>query len=443
MCAYYVAIFCRTTLGYTPVGSTNFNIESTPLLLASGSNGSLNQGDGDKYAFFPNSSYVVSTADINRILCLKSPANGMVNSGLFRVVSVDTRRNYMYVDYRSPDIPPPETGMTWKLWENEYTFQGAIQQGGNGVNGTYQSQGAGATCSRVILQSPSPLAWQFRICIPTFYDTYWNGGAVTPHGYIGGGPLTMAPGYGGNSLGDFQPGGQHLDSPLYFNNHDQNFAGLSVAVFPPDNGQSRIYIWGDDQTGSCFIASRGVYGVGTDSFGHWGQPDNETLPLPPHNAQRLFNMGANAIYNTGNNGIYWATGGVQNVSRGGVGFGLSNQPICCIYSIYNPMFGGTFSGGGVGNVPLRSTGNVGDSPYLKATELVPVELLVGTHDNVNQNNSGPEIYVLEQRRLGEAPLIKMGQSRMGYFQTTSDGNRSWMHLNDGIYLPWQGSTIIV
>ena len=436
-CALYAAIFCRTTLGYTTVGQTNFNIDATPLRLGTGSLGSLNQGGSDTYAFIPDS-YTVSGADINRILCLRSPANGMVNSGLFRVASVDVTRNYLYVDYRSPDVPPAETGMTWALYENESVWGNTvIQTGGNGIVNTYQSQGS-ANCSRLILQSPSPMAWQLRICLDTSYDTTFQGGAVTPsEGSVGA--VTYAPGFSGSVAGDFPVGGNHLHTPLFFNKHDSNFGGMTVGWFPSGNGQTRNFMWGDDVTGDVFAASRAVFG-GSDSFAHWGQPENEQTPLPPHNVQRLFAMGATATGNNGANGIYWASGYQQNQLRGGCAFGLSGQPISCIYSIYNSIAGRTFSSEYVNNVPLRSVGTAMDNPYTHLTELLPVDLLAGTFD-YTQFSGGPEVFILEHRRLGTAPIVRFGPSRIGYFQPVSDPNRSWLHLNDGIYLPWQGSIV--
>lgn len=438
MCAYYLAIFCKTTLGYTSVGQTNFNLDTTPLRLGTGSLGSLNQGPNDINAFSPNG-YAVTAADINRILCLKSPANGMVNSGLFRVVAVDTTRNFLYIDYRSPDTPPAETGMGWGLYENESAWNSAINTGGNGILNTYQSQ-LSASCSRVIIQSPSALAWQLRICLPTSYDAAFQGGAVSPHGYVGGGALTMAPGYGGNSVGDFQVGGQHMDAALFFNKHDSNYSGLNVAWFPSQNGQHRNYLWGDDVTGNVFAASRIVFG-GHDCFFQVGTCEEEQTPLAPHPVQRLFVMGGNATGNFGDNGIYWAGGSQGNTGRGGASFGYSGQPVSCMYSIYNSIAGMTFSDMYISNTPFRNLGSAMDTPYLQATELLPVDILAGTHDNMNVNSSGPEILVLETRRLGTAPMVRLGPTHTGYFQTTSDGNRSWIHLNDGIYLPWQGNVI--
>jgi hypothetical protein len=432
---YHLVIFVRACLGYVVVGQTNFNIDGATLRPGSGTNGSLNQGLGNEYAFLPNG-YVVSPADIGRILALKSPANGMVNSGLFRVTGIDTTNNWLFINYRSGDLPPPETGMTWGLYATETVFNASLNYNGNGIAGTYQGQGT-ATQSRIILQSPSSLNWQVRIAIENTYDTAAGGGGVTPSAGFSNG-ATCAPGFGGTVAGDFLPGGQHLHADLFYNAHSSDLFGQTVGFWLANSNQARLYMWGDDVSGTVFAVGRTVIG-GTDGMVHFGLCEDEELPLPPHPAQRLFVFGANNLGNGGNNGIYYAGG--NNTQHGGVAFGLSNQPISCMYSTYTPLFGGTF-GGISGNNSIRNSPNAGDSPYIAATELVPVDMIVGTHDNFNDYyNPSPEFQILEGRRLGRAPFVRLGRSNYGYFQVTTDATHSFIHLNDGMYLPWQGSIL--
>lgn len=420
---YYLAIFMRVTLDYAFVGQTNFNIEGS-LRLGHGTNGSLNQGTGNEYAFVPDG-YTATAADIGRILAIKSPGFPMVNSGLFRVTGVDTTSNYVFINYRSGDLPPVETGMKWGLYDNETAWQTMLNSAGNGTTGTYQGQGA-ATQSRLILQSPSVINWQCRLTVENSYDAYAGGGAATAL-------ASIAPGYGGTNAGDFLPGGPHLHAALFFNKHTQDYAGLVVG-FSPSGNQARIYIWGDDVSGTVWVAGRGVVG-GTDSFACFGLAEDEELPLPPKSAQRLFSMGSNDE----SNGIYWTVGTKNSVNRGGCSFGLSNQPISCIFSLYNPLFGNVFGGAG-NNQPIRSTGTASDCPYLGATELVPVDMLAGTHDNMNVINSS-EVLILEGRRLGRAPFVRLGRSNYGNWQISTDAAHSWFHTEDGMYLPWQGSIL--
>ncbi len=424
---YYLVIFLRTVLGYAVVGQTNFNLDGATLKIGSGAAGSINQGTNNEYAFSPNG-YVVSSADIGRILAVRSTGNPMVNSGLFRVTGVDTSNNWLFLNYRSGDVPPAETGLTWVLYATETVFNGIINFSGNGTLNTYQGQGA-ATQSRIILQSPSALAWQVRICFENSYDL---AAGTTPQ------VATVAPGVAGNIAGDFAVAGQHLHGPLFFNVHDATYYGTSIGIEPSGAAQMRVYIWGDDSTGSVFMATRAVVS-GTDAMVHFGLPENEELPLPPKTVQRLFVIGANITVSTA--GIGWSTGASSGTSpssgRGGMSFGLCNQPVGCTYSLYNRLVASAYS-----STAARALTTAGDCPYLAATELVPVDLVAGTILNAaNAAGSNAMVLQLEGRRLGQAPIVRLGRSNYGYFQVATAGQQLWLHLNDGVYLPWQGSIL--
>ena len=221
-CLYYLAIFARVCLNYSVVGQTAFNIDGTTLRLGHGSAGSINHGTGNEYAFSADG-YTVSASDIGRILVIRSPGYPMVNSGLFRVTGVDLTNNWLFVNYRSGDVPPVETGMTWGLYENENSFIGSlnIDPAGDGTTGGYAGKGS-AGQTRIILQSPSTINWQVRLSTENQYDR--TVAFVDPN--TTNGPVsqicTIAPGYNGDTKGDFQPGGQHLHAGLFFNKHDPN-----------------------------------------------------------------------------------------------------------------------------------------------------------------------------------------------------------------------------
>jgi hypothetical protein len=430
---YFLAIFLRRCLGYSVVGQTSFDIEGSTLLKSAGSSGALNQGVGNEFAFSLGNGYSVSVADIGRILAIRSSVNPMVNSGLFRVTGIDTGNNWLFLDYRCSDTPPVESGLTFGLYADETVFNSVLNFTGNGLTGTYTGTGS-ATQSRIILQSPSSLNWQVRIAVENTYDAGFNsGGGVGPAAGAGGAGTSVAPGFGGNTSGDFQPGGQHLHSTLFFNKHTTTLTGATVGLFPAGSNQARVYIWGDDVTGSTFIATRTVV-AGSDSFAHFGLPENDETPLPLKPAQRLFAMGANTPSNNGSNGIYMSTG--TSTARGGAAFGLSNQPISCIYSYYTRLDAGLYDSGGIRNSSVAS-----DNPYLNATELLTVDLVAGTMDVQAAIAGTDEIQILEGRRLGVAPLMRLGRGNYGYFQIATDASRSWLHLSDGIYMPWQGSIL--
>ena len=60
-------------------------------------------------------------------------------------------------------------------------------------------------------------------------------------------------------------------------------------------------------------------------------------------------------------------------------------------------------------------------------------------DWINDDVVGESILRLEPRRLGTAPFARSGRS-IGEFSLASNG--SWIHLQNGVWLPWQpGCTI--
>lgn len=431
---YCQAIFCRGVLGYTVVGQTNFNLDGATLFKGSGVNGSLNQGIADYNAFAPDG-YTVSAADINRILALKSPGNPMQNSGLFRVVGINTANNWLYINYRSGEPPPVESGIQWRLYADETVFSAGLVAVGNGQTGTYQGRGS-ATNNRIVLQSPSSINWQVRIAYECAVDSGFNGGDGGTGPVLSSPPytaLTTMPGYGGDGAGDFPAGGQHLHFPMWINVRSPFNYGSTVGLNSDTALQVRFYAWGDDVTGTCFMVARQVIaGVNSsDSMLHFGIAEDEEQPLPPKNVQRLFAMGTSHF----NSAIGWSSG--WQLPRSGMAFGLANQPVSCIYSIYNPLDGAAFGGG-----THRSNTYASDNPFLAATELLPVDLLAGTND-IQSMSAGhtAEVLNLEGRRLGRAPFIRMGRANYGYFQIAADANNSWIHLNDGIFVPWKGAIL--
>lgn len=430
---YLQALFLRGVLNYSIVGQTGFNIDSATFLKGTGVAGSLNQGGAHIFAFAPDG-YVVSASDINRILVVKSANNPMQNSGLFRVVGINTANNWWYLNYRSGEAPPAESGLTWRLYENENVFYAQINGTGNGNTGTYQSRGSALT-NRIILQSPSSLNWQVRIAYEAAVDCGYNTneGGVGPH-LSATSPqtgFTTMPGYGGDSAGDFAAGGEHLHFPMWINVRNRYNYGTTCGLFTHSSTQARFYAWGDDVTGTAFMLARSVIS-GIDGFIHFGLAEDEEQPLPPKNVQRLFVIGTNSSAGS----IGWSCG--SNQGRSGMAYGLSNQPVSCIYSLYNALDGQGFPS----STPIRASTYAGDNPYIAATELLPVDLLAGTQDNQSPlGGTLPEVLNLEGRRLGRAPFLRMGRSNYGYFQVASDVDRSWIHLNDGMFLPWKGAIL--
>ncbi len=57
-----------------------------------------------------------------------------------------------------------------------------------------------------------------------------------------------------------------------------------------------------------------------------------------------------------------------------------------------------------------------------------------------QGNAGIPTFILEPRRIGKFPIARLGRSNIGDFTicTNVDNNKTWIHLMNGIYLPWYG-----
>ena len=117
---YLLAIFMRTVLQYSVVGQTNFNLDGASFTLATGTNGSISASGGFTNRFTPDG-YTVSSADINRIIVIRSTTNPLINSGLWRVLGVDTTANQFILGLRG-EPPVVETGFTWRLHPSETYF---------------------------------------------------------------------------------------------------------------------------------------------------------------------------------------------------------------------------------------------------------------------------------------------------------------------------------
>lgn len=419
---YMLAIFLRYVMGFTVIGQTNFNLNGVSITKGSGSGASINMGNPDQFAVaIPSGQYTVSVSDVDRILALRSSSNSKMNSGLFRVTGINTANNWLYVNYATGTSPPAESGtLSWAICELETLF--TFSTGANATVGVYRSNGA-ATASRIILQSPHSSGWQVRLCRESATDV---GNGLPAN--------SIAPGFGGNTAGDFLAGGEHLHTPLWRNQSNANYKNNVVGVGRNDQsstGAGRIYIWGDDVTSSVIFVMRNA-GCGTTQWLMFGIPENED-PFPGRDVQRLFAIGtpiAQPLTITFNSDFGTdAVGTVQNFQMGGVGFGLSRQPISACFSSYAKLTGQTTS---AANPKFDSASS--DNVFTQQTELLPVDILVGTYDNM-QTVTQDSFLQLEVRRLGTAPMARSGRSFGSY---TLSIDKNWIHLLNGVWLPWSG-----
>jgi hypothetical protein len=443
---YLLTLFLTGVLGFSRVGQTNMNIVPLASGTVTASRGaSINLGSGKEYfVFVPTASYSVPTSSDNgKILVLKSYNYSRYNSGLFRVLSGSSADNAFIVDWRSTGgaYPPIESGslsgsLDWMLFASENTFaQSEGSFADNGETGKYRTKGS-ATYPRTILQSPHTSSWQVRICLESSEDRN-NGGTK----FCGN---TIAPGYSGNLAGDFSAGGDHLHGALFFDNFDGTSTGTSgkqVGLDPGlvlgggspwKSGQWRVFIWGNDQTGTTIIVNRNVTDM-ADGWALFGLPENEAQINLPKNVMRLFTIGDS---NQGGSYLRWRVGSSNTDGLSGLSFGYSGQPISCVMQTYGFITDlSVFAG------KPRDSASAADSPFLSATELIPVDLLTGTYDTLHTRENIQNT-VLEPRRLGQVPMARLGRSNFGDWTLTSDTGRSWFHIKDGIFLPWGGPQIL-
>lgn len=431
---YFVTLFLTGVLGFTRVGHTNMNINASVTgTVAQNRGASINLGSGKEYYVqIPTASYTVPTsADNGKILVLKSRNFPLANSGLFRVLSGSVTDNAFIVDYRTPggSFPPIESGsfsgsLDWMLFAAETSFATSEVYSDNGAAGNgYQTFGT-ATYPRTILQSP--FGWQVRICAESA-DDRWNIGGLTCGN-------TFAVGLSGSAAGDFSVGGEHTHGPLFWNDNENNRrhgqsvgCDPSLAVFASwQTGQWRIWMWGDDQTGSFVMFNRGVVTV-SDGMLLFGMPEHEPTPVPTRLIHRLFTIGDSQQGSPGS--PTWNIGTQDKYSYSGQAFGYVNQPISCVMSSYHIIY--------ADQAPRNNV--TADNPVFKATDLIPVELLAGTWltQYIKSSPLGQNM-PLEPRRMGIVPIVRQGRSNFGNWTTSTDTAKSWFHATNGMYCPWGG-----
>lgn len=325
-------------------------------------------------------------------------------------------QNKFVIDYRgNGDLALVEANDTvpWYLYDKDINCP---TTGNVNTSSAGQYRGSGnSTTPRVILQSPHALAWQVRICNETLTDTETN---------FNSNYMTFAPGFGGNSAGDFITNGRHLHGAMYYDSSSEIY---NTGIGCGDNaGTGPIYrytMMGDDTGQTVHIfARRPLNATSPPAFYiNFGFPDNEPLPLPLDNVARLYCLG-NAYGNNVGNGrlsdISLQVGHGTNSVIQGATMSLYNfgpkacSPALLAYVTGNNQFAGP-----------AFDGSASDSPFTSTTELIPVDLVSGvtqTWDNVTSTQSFP----YESRVIGTIPLIRSGRTNFGDFVLATDTG-SW------------------
>lgn len=459
--AYVLSIFLRRVLGYSYVGDTNYNINSVgTLLLATGdttptaatptfppgNKAGINLGvQKEFYVSIPASVRVVSSADVGRILVLRSNAFPTFNSGLFAIVGFDVPSNSYIIDYRTlGDKPPVEAADTlpWYLYEKDTNCP--LSGGTNGkTSSEYRSDGTSNT-PRVLLQSPHSTAWQVRIC---------NEGSGDINVTV---PTTsVALGFAGTALGDFPAGGLHTHAPMWFNSSAAQYLGGAPGL--SDGGgatgtQFRItMIGGDDGYGAAIFCRRpGNSTQPTSCLAVFGLPLNEPLPLPIVTAARLFTIGTGFSGSDGFgsreiNDMGLQAGAISSIiGSNNVSQGMSVSPFG-VPAACSASFWAYITGGGQNSGP-QLDGSATDTPFINTTEILPLDIVQGTTSGWNSGGfiTGTAVpaYPLAPRLMGTIPYVFEGRSNFGDFSLSTDNGHAFQHMRRGLYIPWNGPNVI-
>lgn len=464
--SYLLSIFLRRVLTYSYVGDTNFPINAVGSLLIAtpdtnptgasnfpiGTKAGINLGfQKEFYVSIPAATRTVSGADIGRLLVLRSTANPRFNSGIFLIVGFEASTNSYVIDYRTlGEAPPVEAldSIEWWLYEKDINCPG--QGAPNTSKATTEYRGDGnSTTPRIILQSPHAIGWQVRICNES------TGDVATDLNARNCPQISVSPGFGGNSLGDYPAFGQHFHAPQWFNTSSNDYLG-GAPGFGDGGGtgaQFRITMVGDD-TGQGVVA----YGrrpnnatLPSSNIVCFGLAENETTPLPVNNWARLFvigtgfsgsdGFGSRCTNDGGLSAYFGSPQGAYFVSAPG-SQGMSATPFGVPCVIASSMW--TYiTGVSPGNNPTFDA-SATDTPFTSSTELLPIDLMQGTLDRWGLSNSGQDlaVYPYAPRTIGTIPHVRQGRTNFGDFSPTTDFARSYQHLRRGIYIPWNGPNLI-
>lgn len=455
---------------YTSGGTVSAGLLYTFGLVADGYGAGINFGAGvEKEVSIPAAKRTVIAGDIGKMLVIKSTSFPTKNSGCFKITGINAGANRYIIDYRSTENPPVENTNTidWWLYEVETAAGNHISSftnssgfglsnatnttpivitsnfgfadgskveivgvGGNtaanGIwtitplsattfslngsigNGAYTGGGimrlAGypsdetTQVSRIILQSPHPSGWQVRLCVESFNSNL-------P-------PVSVAVGFGGNSIGDFPVGGQHTHLPLW-----NDIAPVVVTTynsFVTGGGNyatpSRMTIVGDSsgQYITLYTRSTGATNNGIIVF---GIPDNEPVPLPTNNIERLFCYGGQTNIG-GTQDFGQIIFKIQNSMNIGNAY-RNGLPEFCALTGWANLDGTTATS------PLLSA-NAGDSPFTNTTEVLPVEIWGATYSHPDMALSTNYPLSINPRLIGTAPMLRIGRTNFGNFTLTTD-----------------------
>ena len=439
---YLVSMFLRHVMSFDVKSFQNFNIDASTytkgqfnLNPAIPQFGSINLATGsENIVWLPLGSYSGSSADINRILALRSDAFPTFNSGLFRITAVTASLvsgTGLTIDYRSSEFPPQESGsLVWRVYESELAVSSSWLSGSNGSTG-YNSRGSAAN-TRVMFNTTA--GYNLRLSLESHTD---QSGTV-PGGF------TIAPGAGAVGQADFDNLAGHLHGPMWFDTTSSLYRGLAVGLSPQvsggvdglgwTTGQWRFYAAGDTLKSTIVCFTRNVsFTTGGNGWCVFGIPEDEPQPVSQNIIDRLFVVG----FGTALPNLTWRSGFFNDGHTQGVAWSRYGFPAPCVMSSYADIRNQ--------DPHVRDLSTANDTPFLGMTELVDVELFGGTMTSslaatTTLGVTASAVVPYAPRRVGRMPIVRQGRSN--YAQWALTPNKQWLHTLDGIFVPWAGPHLI-
>lgn len=414
----------------------------------------------------------VIAGDVGRMLVLKSTKFPTKNSGLFKISGINAGSNRYIIDYRATENPPVEAtnSIDWWLYEAEnvianqlyvdsfwnpsspnitaatntspVTITGQFGNGshnlftgqkvfisgalgntaingtwtitvvgtsntqftldGSAGNGTYTASsgsfykagypGNGLSANpRIIFQSPHSTGYQVRLCIEPR-----NARLV---------PISITTGFNGDGYGDFPIDGAQTHiaefgniNPLKSQEYTGTVPGTGDATI-----QYRNTFIGDTDGYYLFFWGRSTNGLRPPSITMVGVPENEPMPLAI-DEERVFVYGSAGAVTSGS-----SEGGGGVSPRIGINFGNVGLAMKKGAPKFAALTGWANLDGANLTTPFFSS-NAGDSPFTGTTEVLPMEIWVGTYADVSLGIGAIPPFFFDQSYMGTSPLLRLGRS---------------------------------
>lgn len=424
---YFMSAFLVGVLGYSVYSNVNFNLTSSQYTLASstGSLAALTALSTSSVITVDPTHKIVSAADLNRFVSLRSTTYPKHNSGLFRIVSASISDNKWILDYRSSESPPSDS-VSWILFEKETSIP-TISTGSNGLVGVYATFGSGSSSSRIMLQSPTISGSNYYVRLSQESGADVSG--TIPSGF------SISLGVSPTQYADFAFKTQMLHGPMFFNSTSSLYRGTAVGLVPSSQGvgQFSFFAIGDDVTGtSTFFNKNQTYTTGGNGWCSFGFASDEssfaydgTLSL----MERLYALG----YSSAPSQLTFRSGyAIQNMLTG-ICWSRFGTISSCVPSLYCDTINGY--------THVRSNTNAAPTKFGTLSILTNVELICGTFDSFSTDISASfGVLGIAPRRLGVLSNVMVGVSNASSWTLypSYDNSESWMHTLDGIFFKWGG-----